>query len=99
MHPYEPARYWPAIKIGFQELKQFHIISSSIRSLYLHVSNLLFCWQVYMLSWIERKAAATLFAMPPTSTAQEALTHFLEVPKQNWFICTTSTQVLFEIHI
>lgn len=36
-------------------------------------------WQVYMLSWIERKAAATLFATPPTSTAEEALSHFLEV--------------------
>lgn len=32
-----------------------------------------------MLSWLERKAAATLFATPPTSTAGEALTHFLEV--------------------
>lgn len=32
-----------------------------------------------MLSWIERKAAATLFATPPTSTAEEALSHFLEV--------------------
>jgi hypothetical protein len=32
-----------------------------------------------MLSWFERKAAAALFATPPTSTAEEALTHFLEV--------------------
>lgn len=32
-----------------------------------------------MLSWIERKAAATLFATPPTATADEALQHFLEV--------------------
>ncbi|XP_022334063.2 regulator of microtubule dynamics protein 2-like [Crassostrea virginica] len=36
------------------------------------------CYGVYMLSWIERKAAATLFATPPTSTAEEALSHFLE---------------------
>uniref|UniRef100_K1PP33 Regulator of microtubule dynamics protein 2 n=1 Tax=Magallana gigas TaxID=29159 RepID=K1PP33_MAGGI len=41
------------------------------------------CYGVYMLSWIERKAAATLFATPPTSTAQEALTHFLEADRLN----------------
>jgi hypothetical protein len=31
-----------------------------------------------MLSWIERKVAATLFATPPTATIEEALEHFLE---------------------
>ncbi|XP_061173245.1 regulator of microtubule dynamics protein 1-like [Saccostrea echinata] len=41
------------------------------------------CYGVYMLSWIERKAAATLFATPPTSTAEEALTHFLEADRLN----------------
>lgn len=39
------------------------------------------CYGVYMLSWLERKAAATLFATPPTSTAEEALTHFLEAER------------------
>ena len=37
------------------------------------------CLQVYMLSWIERQAAATLFAMPPTASIDEALTAFMEV--------------------
>ena len=30
-----------------------------------------------MLSWIERKAAATLFATPPSATIDETLQHFL----------------------
>ena len=37
------------------------------------------CLQVYMLSWIERQAASTLFAKPPTATIDEALTAFMEV--------------------
>ncbi|CAC5393726.1 RMDN3 [Mytilus coruscus] len=41
------------------------------------------CYGVYMLSWLERKAAATLFATPPTSTAEDALTHFLEADRLN----------------
>ena len=32
-----------------------------------------------MLSWWERKAAATLFATPPTATLEETLTHLLKV--------------------
>ncbi|KAK3093241.1 hypothetical protein FSP39_013102 [Pinctada imbricata] len=39
------------------------------------------CYGVYMLSWIERKAAATLYAAPPSSTADEALKHFLEAER------------------
>ena len=39
------------------------------------------CYGVYMLTWIERKIAATLFATPPSSTAQEALEHFLEADR------------------
>jgi len=35
--------------------------------------------QVYMLSWIERQAAATLFATPPSATIDQALDHFLKV--------------------
>ncbi len=34
--------------------------------------------QVYMLSWLERKAAATLYATPPTSTVEEAMQHFFK---------------------
>uniref|UniRef100_H2Z5U2 Regulator of microtubule dynamics protein 1 n=1 Tax=Ciona savignyi TaxID=51511 RepID=H2Z5U2_CIOSA len=34
------------------------------------------CWGVYMLTWIERKLAATLFATPPTSTVDDALASF-----------------------
>jgi len=36
------------------------------------------CYGVYMLSWLERKAAATLFATPPTATVDEALDNFLK---------------------
>lgn len=36
-----------------------------------------------MLSWIERKAAAALFATPPTATAEEALDHFLKAEQLN----------------
>ena len=35
------------------------------------------CWAVAELSWWERKAAAALFAAPPTSSYSEALHHFL----------------------
>ncbi|XP_069116108.1 regulator of microtubule dynamics protein 1-like [Argopecten irradians] len=41
------------------------------------------CFGVYMLSWLERKAAAALFATPPTSTAEEALNNFLEAERLN----------------
>ncbi|WAR19008.1 RMD2-like protein [Mya arenaria] len=41
------------------------------------------CWSVYMLSWLERKAAATLFATPPSATIDETLTHFLKADKLN----------------
>nr|CAB3244535.1 regulator of microtubule dynamics protein 3 [Phallusia mammillata] len=34
------------------------------------------CWGVYMLTWIERKLAATLFATPPSATVQDALEAF-----------------------
>ena len=35
--------------------------------------------QVYMMTWVERKMAAALFAVPPTATIDEALSHFMEV--------------------
>lgn len=38
-----------------------------------------FILQVYMLSWFERKAAATFFGEPPIATVDEALDHFMEV--------------------
>ncbi|XP_064621134.1 regulator of microtubule dynamics protein 2-like [Lineus longissimus] len=41
------------------------------------------CYGVYMLSWIERKVAATLFATPPSATIEEALEHFLEAENLN----------------
>lgn len=41
------------------------------------------CFGVYMLTWVERKVAATLFATPPTSTVEEALEHFLEAERLN----------------
>jgi regulator of microtubule dynamics protein 3 len=39
------------------------------------------CFGVYMLSWVERRAAATLFAAPPTATVDESLDHFLEADR------------------
>ncbi|KAK6183531.1 hypothetical protein SNE40_010999 [Patella caerulea] len=39
------------------------------------------CYSVYMLSWLERKVAATLFASPPTATIEEALDEFLKADK------------------
>jgi len=32
-----------------------------------------------MMSWVERKMAAALFAVPPTATIDEALCHFMQV--------------------
>jgi len=32
-----------------------------------------------MMTWVERKMAATLFAVPPSATVDEALSHFMEV--------------------
>lgn len=34
------------------------------------------CFEIAKLSWFERKAAAAIFASPPRSTFEEALTHF-----------------------
>eukprot|EP00058_Branchiostoma_floridae_P011302 XP_002596790.1 hypothetical protein BRAFLDRAFT_120481 [Branchiostoma floridae] len=36
------------------------------------------CYEVTMLSWVERKVASALFAAPPNSSVDEALEHFLE---------------------
>ena len=36
----------------------------------------MWCFEVAKLSWIEQKAAAALFATPPTATFAEALDHF-----------------------
>ncbi|KAK3589064.1 hypothetical protein CHS0354_008714 [Potamilus streckersoni] len=41
------------------------------------------CYGVYMLSWLERKAASALYATPPSSTAEEALACFLEADRLN----------------
>ena len=35
-----------------------------------------------MLTWIERKLAATLFATPPSSTVEDALRSFLEAEEK-----------------
>lgn len=42
----------------------------------LHYMKGRWCWGVYMLTWIERKLASTLFAVPPTSTVEEAMESF-----------------------
>lgn len=36
----------------------------------------LWCFEVAKLSWIEQKAAAALFATPPTASFEEAIAHF-----------------------
>lgn len=36
-----------------------------------------------MLSWVERKLAATLFATPPESTIEDALKYFLKAEELN----------------
>ncbi|XP_059140347.1 regulator of microtubule dynamics protein 1-like [Physella acuta] len=36
------------------------------------------CYSVYMLTWVERKVASTLFATPPTAKIEEALQYFLK---------------------
>ena len=35
--------------------------------------------QVYALSWVEKKLAATFFATPPTASIDDALKNFLKV--------------------
>lgn len=45
------------------------------------------CFGVYMLSWVERKLAATLFATPPSATVDQALGCFMkadELSSENW---------------
>ena len=37
------------------------------------------CWGVYSLSWIERRAAQALFSKPPSCSVQDALDCFLQV--------------------
>ena len=41
------------------------------------------CFGVYMLSWVERKMAATLFSAPPTATVDDALNNFLQADQLN----------------
>ena len=41
----------------------------------------LWCYEVAKLTWLERKAAAALFAAPPTSSFEQAYEHFLAAEK------------------
>jgi len=40
-----------------------------------------FCYELSLLSWIERKVATTLFSVMPTGSIEEALEHFQECEK------------------
>ncbi|CAH1261781.1 RMDN3 [Branchiostoma lanceolatum] len=48
------------------------------------------CYEVTMLSWVERKVASALFAAPPNSSVDEALEHFLECYIQNSDYCNAT---------
>ncbi|KAK7104150.1 regulator of microtubule dynamics protein 1-like [Littorina saxatilis] len=41
------------------------------------------CYSVYMLTWLERKAAAAFFGSPPTATIEDAIDHFMQAEKLN----------------
>lgn len=42
-----------------------------------------YCFEIFMLPWYMRKAAAALFASPPEATADDALQHFLKAEELN----------------
>jgi len=50
-----------------------------------------------MMTWVERKMAAALFAVPPTATVDEALCHFMEVCQHLCFVSTISLPLLLEL--
>jgi len=54
-----------------------------------------FVTQVYMMSWVERKMAAALFAVPPTATVDEALSHFMQVLSSVLWHTTQSVNSFF----
>ena len=47
-----------------------------------------------MMTWVQRKLAAALFAVPPTATIDEALMHFMEVLSSYLFYCVNCTASL-----
>lgn len=42
------------------------------------------CFQVASVGWIQRKAAAALFASPPESTYEQALEHFFTAESREY---------------
>lgn len=52
----------------------------------LHYMRGRWCYEVAMLSWLERKVASTLFSSPPEATLEEARVHLMEADrlKPNW---------------
>ena len=49
----------------------------------LHYLNGRWCFEVAGLSWLEKKAAAALFATPPEATYEQALGYFMKCEELN----------------
>ena len=49
----------------------------------LHYLNGRWCFEVAGLSWLEKKAAAALFATPPEATYEQALNYFMKSEELN----------------
>ena len=49
----------------------------------LHYLNGRWCFEVAGLSWLEKKAAAALFATPPEATYEQALGYFMKSEELN----------------
>uniref|UniRef100_A0A2C9LHB6 Regulator of microtubule dynamics protein 1 n=1 Tax=Biomphalaria glabrata TaxID=6526 RepID=A0A2C9LHB6_BIOGL len=93
------AHKWMAIVIGSitqylpvqEQIKNAYVIKDHIQAAMKYKPNDFlpyhmmgrWCYSVYMLTWVERKVAATLFAAPPTATIEEAIEHLLKAEEIN----------------
>ncbi|KAK0042297.1 regulator of microtubule dynamics protein 1-like isoform X3 [Biomphalaria pfeifferi] len=93
------AHKWMAIVIGSitqylpvqEQIKNAYVIKDHIQAAMKYKPNDFlpyhmmgrWCYSVYMLTWVERKVAATLFAAPPTATIEEAIEYLLKAEEKN----------------